>query len=71
MNITVEIPEELAYQLARAGQDPTRAALEASALEGFLKEHGAFSPYTEQDLEHDGEVARQTAQRTQRERRAG
>jgi hypothetical protein len=96
MNITVEIPEGLAHQLARAGQDPTRAALEAIALEGyrsdrlseadvrqllgfetrmevhgFLKEHGAFLPYTEQDLEHDREVARQTAQRTQRERPAG
>jgi hypothetical protein len=96
MTISVEIPEELARQLASAGQDPTRAALEAIALEGyrsdrlseadvrqllgletrmevhgFLKEHGAFLPYTDQDLEHDREVARQTAQRTQRERRAG
>jgi hypothetical protein len=40
-------------------------------VHGFLKEHGAFLPYTEQDLEHDREVARQTAQRTQRERPAG
>jgi hypothetical protein len=96
MNITVEIPEQLAHRLARAGQDPTRAALEAIALEGyrsdrlseadvrqllgfetrmevhgFLKEHGAFLPYTDQDLEHDCEVARQTAQRARRERRAG
>jgi hypothetical protein len=40
-------------------------------VHGFLKEHGAFLAYTDQDLEHDREVARQTAQRAQRERRAG
>jgi hypothetical protein len=78
MTITVEIPEELVNQLAPAGQDPARAALEALALEGyrgdrlteadirsllgldtvlevhgFLKEHGAFLPYTVEDLEHE------------------
>jgi hypothetical protein len=48
-------------------------------VHGFLKEHGAFLPYTVEDLEHDREVARQVAQRVQtqhheepaNERRAG
>jgi hypothetical protein len=88
MTITVEIPEELVSQLAPAGQDPARAALEALALEGyrsdrlieadirsllgldtvmevhgFLKEHGAFLPYTVEDLEHDREAACQVTGR--------
>ena len=37
-------------------------------VHGFLKEHGAFLPYTVEDLEHDCEVARQVAQRTEVER---
>jgi hypothetical protein len=37
-------------------------------VHGFLKEHGAFLPYTVEDLEHDCEVARQVARRTQVER---
>jgi hypothetical protein len=37
-------------------------------VHGFLKEHGAFLPYTAEDLEHDREVARQVAQRAQTER---
>ena len=30
-------------------------------VHGFLKEHGAFLPYTLEDLEHDRAVARQVA----------
>lgn len=37
-------------------------------VHGFLKEQGAFPPYTVEDLEHDREVARQVAQRAQTER---
>ena len=37
-------------------------------VHGFLKEHGAFLPYTAEDLQHDREVARQVAQRAQIER---
>jgi hypothetical protein len=37
-------------------------------VHGFLKEHGAFLPYTLQDLEHDREVARQVARLAQRQR---
>jgi hypothetical protein len=86
MNITFEIPDDLAAALTSSGQDLGRAALEALALEGyrsdrmteadirqllgfetrmevhgFLKEHGAFLPYTLEDLEHDRAVARQVA----------
>jgi hypothetical protein len=93
MTITVDIPEELASQLIAAGQEPTRAALEAIALEGyrsdrlstaevrrllgfgtgmevdaFLKGHGVFLPYTEEDLAHDIEVASHVARRAQSER---
>jgi len=32
-------------------------------VHGFLKEHGAFMPYTAEDLEHDSEVARRVAQK--------
>jgi hypothetical protein len=35
---------------------------------GFLKEHGAFLPYTLQDLEHDREVACQVARLAQTQR---
>ncbi len=38
-------------------------------VDAFLKGHGAFPHYTEEDLEHDCEVARQVAQRAQPERR--
>ena len=37
-------------------------------VRGFLKERGAFLPYTVEDLEHDREVARQVAQRALRQR---
>lgn len=92
MTITVEIPEEFAAQLAAAGKDPARAALEAIALEGyrsdrlseaevrrllgfetrmevhaFLKEHGVFLHYTQEDFAHDREVAGQVAERAQAE----
>jgi hypothetical protein len=36
-------------------------------VHGFLKEHGAFLPYTVKDLEHDREVARQVVQRARTE----
>lgn len=88
----MEIPETLASQLIRPGQDLARTALEAIALEGyrtdrlseadirellrfgtrmevhgFLKEHGAFLPYTDKDLEQDREVASRVAQRARTE----
>jgi hypothetical protein len=37
-------------------------------VHGFLKEHGAFLPYTDEDLEHDREVASQVARRARTER---
>jgi uncharacterized protein UPF0175 len=36
-------------------------------VHGVLKEHGAFLPYTVEDLAHDRDVARQAAQRAQAE----
>lgn len=38
MQITVEIPDELALPLLPAGQDPSRAALEALGVEAY-REH--------------------------------
>jgi predicted HTH domain antitoxin len=35
MQVTVEIPDELAQQLTPEGQDPARSALEAIAIEGY------------------------------------
>ena len=35
MKIVISIPEEFAAQLIRAGQDPSRAALEALALDAY------------------------------------
>jgi len=35
MNITVEIPDTIAGDLAGEGRDPARAVLEAIALEGY------------------------------------
>jgi hypothetical protein len=35
MQISIEIPDELAASLARSGQDPSRAALEALGLEAY------------------------------------
>jgi hypothetical protein len=35
MQITLEIPDDLAAPLARPGQDPARAALEALGLEAY------------------------------------
>ena len=37
-------------------------------VHGFLKEHGAFLPYTDEDLEHDRGVASQVARRARAER---
>jgi len=35
MQVIVEIPDEMAQRLAPPGQDPSRAALEALAIEGY------------------------------------
>jgi hypothetical protein len=35
MQITLEIPDDLALPLLRPGQDPARAALEALAIEAY------------------------------------
>ena len=37
-------------------------------VHGFLKKHGAFLPFTVEDLEHDREVAVQAARRARSER---
>jgi uncharacterized protein UPF0175 len=75
MNLSVEIPDDVAERLKAAGGDLTRRALEALALEefkrghlnktelrrllgfgtrdaldGFLKDHGIFEPYSLEDL---------------------
>ena len=38
MEITINIPDELARQVASEGKDPARVALEALALEGYRTE---------------------------------
>lgn len=38
MEITLNIPDELARQVASEGKDPARVALEALALEGYRAE---------------------------------
>jgi len=38
MQVTLEIPDQLARQLSRDGQELSRAALEALALEGYRSE---------------------------------
>jgi len=78
MNLTVEIPDDVAQRLAAAGGDLSRRALEALALEeykrghltkpelrrllgfgtryaldGFLKAHDVFEPYSLDDLERE------------------
>jgi hypothetical protein len=37
-------------------------------VHSFLKEHGAFLHYADEDLEHDLEMARQIARRARTER---
>ena len=37
MTLTLDIPDEIAAQLASAGQDLSRAALEALAIEGYRR----------------------------------
>jgi Uncharacterised protein family (UPF0175) len=39
MQITIEIPDDLAATLSASGQDPARAALEAIALEAYRQRH--------------------------------
>ena len=43
MQVTVEIPDDMARRLAPQGQEPARAALEAMAIEGYRS--GALSAY--------------------------
>ena len=38
MQITIEIPDDLAATLSASGQDPARAALEAIALEAYRQQ---------------------------------
>jgi len=42
MQVTLEIPDEMAEWLASKGQEPARAALEALAIEGYRS--GSLSP---------------------------
>jgi hypothetical protein len=35
MQVTVEIPDEMAQKLTRQGQDPARTTFEAVAIEGY------------------------------------
>ena len=78
MRITLDLPEDIAAHLAAQGENLSRAALEAFALEAyrarklstaqlrrllgyhtrtqvhaFLKEHGVYLHYTQDDLDHD------------------
>ncbi len=78
VRITLDLPEDIAAHLAAQGENLSRAALEAFALEeyraqklttaqlrrllgyatrtqvhAFLKEHGVYLHYTQDDLEHD------------------
>jgi len=78
MQVTVEIPDDVAKRLEAAGGDLSRRALEAliveefkrgqltkrelrailglgsrDALDGFLKAHGVFEPYSLDDLERE------------------
>lgn len=39
MQVTLNIPDNLAAQFAAEGKDPSRAALEALAVEGYRTEH--------------------------------
>jgi predicted HTH domain antitoxin len=43
MQVTVEIPDDMAQRLTPNGQDPVRATLEAVAIEGYRS--GALTAY--------------------------
>jgi hypothetical protein len=43
MQVTVEIPDDMAQSLSSKGQDPVRATLEALAIEGYRS--GALTAY--------------------------
>jgi hypothetical protein len=43
MQVTVEIPDEMAQRLTPNGEDPARATLEAVAIEGYRS--GALTAY--------------------------
>jgi hypothetical protein len=78
VRIILDLPEDIAAHLAAQGENLSRSALEAFALEGyracklstaqlrrvlgydtrtqvhaFLKEHGVYLHYTQDDLDHD------------------
>lgn len=48
MQVTVEIPDELAQRLTREGQDTARATLEAVAIEGYRS--GALTAFQTRQL---------------------
>src|SRR5258708_40071501 len=83
MEVTIQIPDDIAASIQTAGRDLPRSVLEAYALEGyksgqlsayqvqellgfetsmevdgFLKSHGVYLDYTEQDLEEDTAASR-------------
>ena len=43
MQVTVEIPDDMAQRLTQKGQDPARTTLEALAIEGYRS--GALTSY--------------------------
>ena len=43
MQVTVEIPDDMAQKLTQKGQDPARTTLEALAIEGYRS--GALTSY--------------------------
>ena len=86
MEVTVQIPDEIAAQIQRNSDDLPREMLEAYALEGyksarlsayqvqeilgfetpmavdgFLKSHGVYLDYTEQDLDEDLATSRRVS----------
>jgi predicted HTH domain antitoxin len=48
MQVTVEIPDDMARKLTSAGRDPARTMLEAVAIEGYRS--GALTTYQTQRL---------------------
>jgi len=82
MQVTIDLPEDIARQLQTTQQSVERSVLEATALEGyrsgkltqaqvrkmlcfqtdlqvdaFLKAHGVYLDYDEEDLRHDTETS--------------
>jgi hypothetical protein len=75
MEVTVQIPDDLASRMNASGGDLSRRALEALAVEefknghltkpelrrllGFLKSHGVYEDYTMEDFDHDRDALKQ------------